>query len=72
VIASEVLGDELFSISFSLASKEKTKWLDVKNDEMNSLHLNNTWTLVCIPIDFRLVSCKWIFNHGNPEIDQTY
>jgi len=72
VVASEVLEDETSIVSFALASKEKTQWLDATNEEMKSLHLNNTWTLVCRLVGSRLVSCKWISKHkdGNLETGQ--
>jgi len=40
---------------------DKTQWLNAMNEEMKSLHLNNTWTLVCRLEGSMLVSCKWIF-----------
>lgn len=49
VAASEVIEDEPSSVSSTLASKEKTQWLNVMNEEMKSHHLHNTWTLVCRP-----------------------
>jgi len=42
------------------------------NEEMKSLHLNNTWTLVCRLEGSMLVYCKWSFKRkvGAPRIDQ--
>lgn len=37
------------------------KWLEVMQEEMESLQRSHTWTLVSNPGDKRLVSCKWIF-----------
>jgi len=34
IVASEVLGDEPSSVSFTLTSKKKTQWLDAINKEM--------------------------------------
>jgi len=42
LVASQVLKDEPSSASSALASKTKTQWLDTMNEEMKSLHLNNT------------------------------
>ena len=41
MVASEVLEDEPSSVSSALASKEKTKWLNVMNEEMNHF----IWTI---------------------------
>jgi hypothetical protein len=30
-------------------------------EEYNSLMVNNTWTLVPLPLGRKLVSCKWVF-----------
>jgi len=61
VTASEVLKNELSSVSFSLTSKQKIQWLDSMNDEMKLFHLNNISTLACKPVGSWSVSCKWIF-----------
>jgi len=37
-----VLDDEPSSVSSTLASKERIEWLDAMNEEIKSLHLNNT------------------------------
>jgi len=38
VVASEMLDNELFSVSSTLASKQMTQCLDSMNEEMKSLH----------------------------------
>jgi len=42
VVVSEVYENEPSSALSSLASKEKTQCLEAINEEMKSLHLNNT------------------------------
>ena len=36
-------------------------WINVINDEMKSLTINNTWTLVMLPRNCKIISCKWIY-----------
>ena len=44
-----------------MRSRNKTEWLKAMDDEMKSLHDNNTLELIKKPAGARLVSCKWIF-----------
>lgn len=52
--------------------ENKEKWHQAINDEINSLIINNIWSLVSKPEDKNIVDCKWIFTikndeFGNPE-----
>ncbi|KAH9751398.1 hypothetical protein KPL71_014282 [Citrus sinensis] len=42
-------------------SKFRTEWKGVVDDEIMSLHNNETWELVERPEKRRIVGCKWIF-----------
>lgn len=61
ISASKVLEEEPKSYEEAHASKEKGKWLTTLNEEIKSLHDNNTWELIRKPPDSKLVSCKWIY-----------
>jgi transposase InsO family protein len=45
----------------ALSGKESTEWKKAMDEEMKSLHENNTWTLVPKPTDRKLVDCRWIY-----------
>ncbi|CAK9796153.1 Copia protein [Anthophora plagiata] len=53
-------------------NENKLKWEKAINDELDSLIINKTWTLVEKPKNRNIVDCKWIFTiknneHGNPS-----
>ncbi|CAK9796582.1 Copia protein [Anthophora quadrimaculata] len=53
-------------------NENKLKWEKAINDELDSLIINKTWTLVEKPKNRHIVDCKWIFTiknneHGNPS-----
>lgn len=37
------------------------QWLTAMSEEMDALHLNNTWELVPRPLNENIVGSKWIF-----------
>ena len=37
------------------------KWLDAMKSEIDSMHLNQVWTLVDPPEGIVLIGCKWIY-----------
>lgn len=45
----------------AMASSDSTKWKEAMQNEMDSLMENNTWTLVNIPRDRKLLKTKWVF-----------
>ena len=44
-----------------LANSDKTKWVNAMEKEMESLHVNEVWDLVQLPIDRKAVGSKWVF-----------
>lgn len=46
---------------------DRAQWEGAINDELNSLLLNKTWTLVPRPDNKNIVDCKWIFSIKNDE-----
>lgn len=59
--ADDVAIEELGNFFKVIESLNCDKWLEVMQEEMESLQRSHTWTLVPNPGDKRLVSCKWIF-----------
>lgn len=50
---------------------DKNQWQQAIKDEINSLLLNNTWTLVSKPKNKNIIDCRWVFaikhdEFGNP------
>lgn len=52
---------EADSYQEAMNRKDKHKWLQAMQEEMNSLKKNGTWILVKQPKQQKLVGCKWIF-----------
>ena len=46
---------------------DRLQWEHAINDEINSLLINNTWTLVQKPENKNIVNCKWVFSLKNDE-----
>lgn len=46
---------------------DRSEWESAIRDEINSLLVNKTWTLVPQPKDKNIVDCKWIFTIKNDE-----
>lgn len=59
--ASEIENSEPASYAEAINSKDRRKWIQAINEEMDSLIKNKTWTLVHKPEGQRLIGCKWIF-----------
>ncbi|CAH9052299.1 unnamed protein product [Cuscuta europaea] len=47
--------------SEAIRSREAQKWLEAMKSEMDSLRVNQTWTLVPRPNATSVVECKWLF-----------
>lgn len=58
ISSSEVLDEEPIDYKEVMTSRDKTGWLKAMDDEINSLHGNNTWELIEKPAGAQLVSCK--------------
>ena len=50
------------------------KWLDAMNSEMESMKVNDVWTLVDPPEGVKPIRCKWVFKRkrGVDEKIETY
>nr|GEX59191.1 retrovirus-related Pol polyprotein from transposon TNT 1-94 [Tanacetum cinerariifolium] len=45
----------------AISSPECDKWVVAMEREVESLHKNETWELVKLPKEKRVISCKWLF-----------
>src|ERR1043165_6788236 len=61
ISTSEVLDEEPRDHKKVMRSRNKIEWLKAMDDEMKSLHDNDTWELIKKPAGARLVNCKWTF-----------
>lgn len=63
--------EEPKSYKEAMNSKEHEKWSLAMEEEMESLHKNQTWRLMEKPSKVKLVGCKWIFKRkdGIPIIE---
>ena len=57
----EISENEPRTYSEAMKSKQSQQWQQAMKEEMQSLHDNQTWTLVPSPKNQRIVDCKWIF-----------
>lgn len=55
-----VLDDEPFNFKDAMKRKDKAKWLEAMQDEINSLAKNKTWVLVDRPVGKNVVTNKWV------------
>lgn len=55
------------SLSEALASNKADKWIQAMKEEYNSLLVNNTWTLVDVPNNKKIIPCKWVYKTKTNE-----
>lgn len=55
----------------AVQSVESAKWKEAMDEEMKSLHKNQTWDLVQLPKGKKTIGCKWVYakKEGNPGKD---
>nr|CAD1818055.1 unnamed protein product [Ananas comosus var. bracteatus] len=55
----------------AVSCNESTKWLLAMEEEMKSLHKNQTWDLVKLPKEKKAVRCKWVYKkkEGTPGVE---
>ena len=48
------------------------RWMIVMQEEMESLHKNDTWDLMRLPKGKKVVRCKWVFKRkeGIPRVEE--
>ena len=45
----------------ALQRSDSEKWLEAMKSKMNSMKINNVWTLVDPPKGVKSIGCKWVF-----------
>ena len=45
----------------ALLDKDSSRWLKVMRTEMDSMYVNQVWSLVDLPEGVIPIGCKWIF-----------
>ncbi|XP_073130764.1 uncharacterized protein [Henckelia pumila] len=65
LIAEEVEYSEPNSYNKAMTSKQKNKWIEAMNEEMNSLEKNQTWKL--LDLELEQMDVKTAFLHGDLE-----
>ena len=53
--------DDLTTYSEAVMSSDSNKWLNTMKFEMDSMYVNQVWTLIDSPKDMTPIGCKWIF-----------
>ncbi|RVW71367.1 Retrovirus-related Pol polyprotein from transposon TNT 1-94 [Vitis vinifera] len=48
-------------------SQEKSRWMGAMVEEIQSLHKNQTWELVELPEEKRIIGCKWVYKKKELE-----
>ena len=54
----------------AVQSSEEEKWRIAMNEEMQSLHKNQTWRLASLPKGKKAIGCKWVYAKKNGFPDQ--
>ena len=51
-------------------SQEKSRWVGVVVEEIQSLHKNQTWDLVELPKGKRAIGCKWVYKKKEAVLEK--
>lgn len=61
VASSSPLDDEPRNLKEVMNSNEKEQWKVAMQEELKSLHTNDTWILTDLPKDRKAIGCRWVF-----------
>lgn len=63
--------DEPRNYKEATKGKEKECWITAMQNEINSIHKNNTWILVEKPENQKIITYKWIYRKKIESIEGT-
>ncbi|CAM8916933.1 unnamed protein product [Rhodiola kirilowii] len=71
-VTADVPENEPKTVKEALNSEHGDLWYQAMQDEINSLHKNNTWKLVKKPHGVKVVDSKWVFRYkeGIPWVEK--
>ena len=58
---AEEVEDEPSTYKAAISSSESAQWIAAMGEEMESLSKKSTWELVKLPVNRKVVTCKWVF-----------
>jgi hypothetical protein len=61
IVAEDIAVQEPSTHSEAVTSSGFAQWVAAMNEEIESLHKNQTWELVKLLKGAKIVGCKWIF-----------
>ena len=59
--SQKLLDNEPKTYGEAIKSKQAVHWKKVMDKETKSLYDNETWSLVSIPTNQKVIECKWIY-----------
>ena len=62
--------DDPVSYNEAMSSVDSEKWQSAMKSEMDSMYINQVWTLVQAPKDVKPIECKWIYKRNIGEDGQ--
>ena len=69
-VAADLDLDDPKAYSEAISSKDRNKWIEVMNDEIQSFCRNKTWRLVERSSNQKIVDCKWLFKRKQEHIEK--
>lgn len=62
-IAETINDQETNTFEEAISCNNAPKWIEAMNEEMNSMKLNETWTLKSLPKGYKSIACKWVYKY---------
>ena len=59
--AQIIENDEPLTYTDAVTSRDSDRWLEAMRSEMDSMYVNQVWTLVDAPEGVSPIGCKWVY-----------